>query len=369
MLKGIVTVGGLALILLVAVPAFGVSAESMIADLKDGTADRRLAAAMGLADYVQFPEVVTALAQKLDDTTADPVLRANCAASLGRSADPSVYPMVQTLAKKTEEKPIVRAGCVIAMGMIKQDAVVPEFIEMLKTEKSLIVRQQVEQALQRMPNAQAVVTAVSPLLNLPESESSAIRVLGAVGGPAVIAPMAKQLETKTDKRRVLIEAIGMIRSPDAAKALIAFYPKADDAEKVQILGVLASHPIVESVTLLVSELENPKTFLAVRRRAALSLGMLKAPGGIHPLVKILLNTAEDDGLRRSCVGALANFGDHDDDAIAGLIGCLPDKKLAEDAAVALNRITRRYFGTDKQKWAEWFQEWRRTRDSSGGVGH
>ena len=223
MLKGIVTIAGLAVILLAAVPAFGYSAEELVMDLKEGTPDKKLAAAMHLGDYVQFPEAVTALSAKLSDPNADAVLRANCAAALGRSADPSVYPMVHALATRVDEKPVVRAGCVLAMGLIKQEQAIPEFIELLKTEKSSIVRSQVEDSLRRMPNPPTVVAAVSPLLNVPEAETSAIKVLGAVGGPAVIDPLMKLLDVKTSKRSALIEAVGSVRSPEAARALIGFY--------------------------------------------------------------------------------------------------------------------------------------------------
>ncbi len=321
--------------------AWGYTAEDLVKDLNgaNSTPDKQLAAAMRLKDFVQFPEVVTALSAKLDDAGGDAVLRANCAMSLGYSKDPSVFPMVRALAKKPEEKPIVRAGCVVAMALIRGEEVIGEFIEMLKTEKSGIVRSQIEDSLMKMQDAQKVVVAVGPLLKEPDAEASAIRVLGAVGGPAVIAPLAKQLDQgRASSRRAVIRALGSIRAPDSAKALVAFYPKANDAEKVEILGVLSIHPHPSAIALMIAELGNLKTYPAVRRRAAMSLGALKATDGIRPLVKVLLNTAEADGLRITCAQALGDFSDRDDQAIAGLIGSLPDKKVAEESALALNRI-------------------------------
>jgi HEAT repeat protein len=370
MLRQIATCCVVLTVALAATPARGYNAQDLLIDLKEGTSEKQLAAAMRLADYAQFPEVVTALAAKLDDAKADPVLRATCAASLGRSGDASVYPMLQTLAKKVEEKPLVRAGCVAAMGAIKKGDAIAELVEMLKTEPAAIVRAQIEDSLARMPDPQPVLVAVSPLLKDPASVTSAIRILGFVGGPAVIPPLAKQLEEgKASNRRTVIRALGNIRHADAARALVAFYPKGNEAEKVDVLEALSQHPHPDAVALLIAQMEDAKAFAAVRRRSALSLGILRAPTAVMPLRTILLNTAESDGLRLTCVQALGNYSDRDDAAVAGLIGALADRKMAEESALALSRITRRYFGTNKEKWTEWFQQWRQDRDRNQPMGH
>ena len=201
--------------------------------------------------------------------------------------------------------------------------------------------------------------------------SSSTRGTGAdPPGTAVIPPLAKQLgEGNGVSRRAVIQALGSIRQPESAVVLIQFYPKANDAEKVDILAVLSVHPHPDAVTLMVNEMMNPKTFPAVRRRAALSLGTLRAQPGIAPLVKVLLNTGEAQGLRITCAQALSNFTDRDDMAVAGLIGALADKALAEEVSLALTRMTRRYFGTDKEKWAQWFQQYREERDRPARVAH
>ena len=202
-------------------------------------------------------------------------------------------------------------------------------------------------------------------------EPSAIRVLGMVGGPAVVAPLAKKLdEGKLTSHRAVIEALGNIRHPDAAAALVKFYPKANDAEKVDIFRALSTHPHPAAIELMTGQLRDVKVYPAVRRRAALSLGNLRATAAIPALSKALLNTTEDENLRLTCVQALGNFSDRDDAAIAALIGALADKKMADEASLALNRVTHRYFGADKEKWTEWFQQWVQTRDTGGtGVGH
>ena len=365
------TIGGvLAACLLLCSAAHGFNAEDLIKDLKEGTGEKQLAAAMRLVDFVKYPEVIAALEAKLGDAAGDAVVRSNCAQSLARSEDASVYPMLLTLAKKEAEKPIVRASCAASIAVAKPDLALSELVAMLKTEKSALVRAQIEASLGRMPDPQRVVVAVSPLLKEPDAEASAIRVLGVVGGAAVIPPLAKQLtEGKASSRRAVIQALGSIRRPESAAALVQFYPKANDAEKVDILGMLSVHPHPEAVALMISEMDNLKAFPAVRRRAALSLGNLRAPQGIAPLVKVLLNTAESEGMRITCAQSLSNFTDRDDAAIAGLIGALADKKIAEEASLALARMTRRYFGADKDKWTQWFQQWREERDRPQRVGH
>jgi HEAT repeat protein len=357
----------LAVLMLPAV-VYALNAEDLLSDLNKGSPEKQLDAAMRLVDFIQFPEVVTALAAKLDDAKGDAVLRSACAVTLARSNDRSVYPMLETLAKKADEKAIVRAACVAGIAGIKGDDAITELVEMLKVEKNNAVRAQIEDSLTGMKSTQRVTIAVSPLLRDDAAGSSAIRILGAVGGTGVIPPLAKELaEGKASSRRAVIRALGAILHPDAAKALVAFYPKANDAEKVDILSAFANHPYSEAVALMIGELENPKTYPAVRRRAALTLGALRAPAGIKPLVKALLNTVEQDGLRITCAQALGEYGDHDDQAIAGLIGALADKKIAEEASFSLSRVTKRYFGVDKQKWTEWFQQWRQERDRGQGI--
>ena len=119
----------------------------------------------------------------------------------------------------------------------------------------------------------------------------------------------------------------------------------------------------------VRELTNTDTYPALRRRSALALGNLGARPAIPILVKVMLNTAEQAGLRLTCVQALGKFSDRDDAAIAGLIGALGDKRLADTAAISLSRVTKRFFGTNKTKWEEWFQKHRRKRATTPRVGH
>lgn len=350
--------------------AYGFNAQDLLEDLNTQVGHKQLAAALRLGDFTKYPEVVSALAEKLDDTNIDVTVRAACAKSLGKSTDLSVYPMLQTLAKKEDEKAIVRRACAQSMGAIKGSEAVDDLVAMLKVEKNMLVRSGIEETLTDMKDSQLVAVAVSRLLKDDVAAPSAIRVLGSVGGPGVIDLLAKELENeKASIRLAVIRAIGGIIHPRAAPPLLAFYPKANDAEKVQILSAFGKHPHPDVVKLLMSELENQKTFPAIRRSSALVLGHLVARPAIRLLVKVMLDTTEQRGLRLTCAQALGKFGDRDDYAIAGLIGVLADRKIADTAAISLSRITRRYFGTSKERWTEWFQKWRQTRDRRGRGGH
>lgn len=363
-------------LLLAGAAAFGANAQDLLINLKEGTRVKQHEAALQLSDFVDratrkgFPEVVSALSAKLDDVKADTHVRAACAQSLGKLNDLSVYSMIETLAKKKDEKGLVRAACVGAMSALKGTAVIGELAMMLRTEKANIVARALERSLIEMPDKNRVTVAVAPLLKEADSAPSAIRIMGNVGGPGVVGPLAQELKSPTARiRMAVITALGNIHVAEAAMHLINYYPKANPAEKTRVLAALGKHPHPAGVKLLMDELNNQKAYPALRRRAALSLGTLKVPFAIKPLVNIMLKTSEHRGLRLTCVQALANFTDRNDDAIAGLIGALADDKLKSPAALALNRITRRYFGTNQEKWTDWFQHWRRTRDRRRFPGH
>jgi len=348
---------------------WAVNAQDLLNDLNKETGQKQLEAALRLADF-RSPEVVSALAAKLDDVKTDVTVRAACASSLGKLGDASTYPMLQALAKKQEEKTVVRNSCIVAITMMKGPDAIPELVEMLKVEKNPLAQRVIEEILSRMKDTQRVALAVSPLLQDETAAPSAIRVLGAVGGSAVITPLSKQLASpKASVRQAVIRALGEIQDPNAVPPLLEFYPKGNEAEKVQILSAFANHPHPGAVKLMIDELENPKTYAPLRQRSALALGTVVARPAIKTLVRVMLDTAEQTGLRLACAEALGNFGDHDDDAITGLIGVLSDKRIAETAAISLSRITHSYQGTSKEKWTEWFQKWVQERDRRERVGH
>ena len=366
MLKRMVT---LCCVLLLAGPAWGVTAEELIGQLNTTTGQKQFEAAVRLGSF-RFPEVVSALAARLDDKHTDVTVRAACATSLGKLNDPSSYAQIETLAKKPDEMGRVRSSCVKSMAAMKGSDVIQDLVAMMKTEKSRLVRRTIEDTLGTMTDKQRVSVAVTTALEDETAAPSAIRVLGKVGGPGVIAPLAKQLDSpKASIRQAVIEALGNIYHPDVVPYLIKYYPKANDAEKGLILSALGNHPHADAMRLLIDELMNTKAYPALRRRAAHALGKLHAQHTIPVLVKVMLNTAEHTGLRLACVKALGNFSDRDDAAIAGLIGALSDRRLAETAALELNRITKRFFGTDKQKWEDWFEKFRTQRDRRQRIGH
>ena len=198
----------------------------------------------------------------------------------------------------------------------------------------------------------------------------AIAVLGMVGGSSVIEPLAKELENENSRiRRAAIETLGRIADPKVVPTLIAYFPKADEAEKGMVLTALSHHFHPDVVKLMLSLLADVETYSALRLKSALGLGNLRAREAVRLLVGIMLNTAEPTGLRLTCVSALGKFSKDEDYAIAGLIGALADERLAEAASMALSRITRRYLGADKARWEKWFREERDAERKQPAVRH
>jgi HEAT repeat protein len=345
--------------------AWGAAApQDLIKDLNQETGQKQIEAAIRLADF-NAPEVVAALADRLSDPRTDVTVRAACATSLGKLHDPSALALLRSLAVKQDEKTVVRTSSIVAMAMIRQDDVIPDLVEMLKAANPPLVQSAIEAVFAQLRDKTRVALAVSPLLQNDTAAPSAIRVLGSLGDPAVIAPLSKLLDSpKATVRQAVIRALGDLRFPDAVPPLLAFYPKGNDAEKVQILSALANHPHPDAVKLLTSELQNPKTFAPLRQRSALSLGNLGARSAVKTLVAVMSDPAEQEGLRTTCAQALGNFTDRDDEAIDGLISVLSDKALADTAAVALSRITHLYLGVSKGKWTEWHQRWIKERPAA-----
>jgi HEAT repeat protein len=344
-------------VVLLAGAASGQDAKALIDDLNGQTGQKQLEAAIRLGEYAGLPEVVTALSAKLSDATGDVFLRAACAASLGKSANPAVYPMLLALAKKTDEKAVVRAACINSVAALKQEDALPDLVPMLKGESGYVVQRSLVGALTGMKNTARVVIEVTPLLKDETAAPMAITILGTVGGPEAVPPLAQGLKSeKAAIRQSSISALGAVRQQGAVAPLIQFYPTGNDAEKDAVLAALANYPLPETVKLLLDEFRNPKTYPALRRRAALSLGNLATGDAVEPMVKVMLNTAEHAGLRLTCAQALGKFRG-DGHAMAGLIGALADtdKGLVDTAALSLANITGRFFGTDKAKWEAWFR--------------
>jgi HEAT repeat protein len=359
----------LAVVFLSAHVAWGINAQDLIKSLNQETGQKQTEAAIRLADF-KYPEVVAALADKLADPKTDVTVRATCATSLGRLGDPSTLPLLRSLAAKEDERTVVRTSCIMSIAVLKGSDAIPELVQMLKVEKNPMVRSAVEAVLARLPDKTRVALAVSPLLQDDTAAPSAIRILGAIGDPAVIPPLSKLLDSpKASVRQAAVRALGDLKNPNAVPPLLAFYPKGNEAEKVQILAALANHPHPAAVKLMTDELENPKTYAPLRQRAALSLGALAAPSAVTTLVRIMRDPAEQEGLRLTCVHALGNFSDRDDDAIVGLIDALSDKSLADAAAISLSRVTRVYLGTSSEKWTEWYQRWLKERGRDTRLGH
>jgi len=338
--------------------AWGVTAQDLINDLNNQTGQKQIEAAIRLSGYPS-PEVVTALSARLADVKTDLTVRAACATSLGKLGDPSALPLLRSFAAKGDEKTLVRTSSIMSIAMLQGSDATPELVQMLKTEKTPMVQSAIEGVLARLPDKTRIALAVSPLLQDDLAGPSAIRILGVIGDPAVIPPLSKLLDSsKASVRQATIRALGDLKSPSVVPPLLAFYPKGNDAEKVQILSALASHSSPDVIKLMTSELENPKTYAALRQRSALSLGALVARPALPTLVRVMRDPAEQDGLRMTCAQALGYFSDRDDDAVTALIDALSDKAITDAAAVSLSRITHVYLGTSKDKWAEWYQRQR-----------
>ena len=293
-----------------------------VKDLNGGDVRTQFTAATRLGGF-RTKLSVNALVTRLTTPEANAVVRSACATSLGKLRVNETYGVLHNAAKDTKEPGIVRASCIRSMAGIKQNEAVEDLATILKTDKSTFATRTLVEVLGGMTDRDRVTTAIAPLLKDPDSAPPAIAILGAVGGPGTVIPLAEMLKDRVSMIRLAaIEALGKVKDPRAVPPLMKFYENANEAEKGEILSALSEYDKPEVVVLMMKQLLDVNSLKALRLQSALGLGKLRARPAIKAMVALMLHPKESLEIREACTKALGNFNSYDDYAVVVLIGAL-----------------------------------------------
>lgn len=310
--------------------------------------DATVHAAARLAERVSSPAIVRALASRAAGS-ADPDLRAEAIAALGRSADPETLRALAALLRD----PVVQGDAAQAIARSAAPgalAVVDRMIAEPRTSR-LGVRAGVVRALTRGETSDALRTAAKRMAA--STSDGDARALGVFARVALGDVAAEDALGDSDPRVRRAAAMASLAHPDerSRHALLARLAHEPDATTRQVLGVglAAGDPRAQTTTLALldraqaGESDGPLAAMAlaaridapgdarvdalltsgdrlVRAHAARGLGLSAAPDALGRLAAAYTYEAEPS-VRRAIVEALARRAQssvHDEAAIARL---------------------------------------------------
>ncbi len=301
----------------------GGKAEKPLRELweKDKRKRVRFGAAKGLAIVAKDPEAIKFLIGAVKDKE---LYFAGYAAEMFKAiGSAAVEPLIKAL-KETDPATISVAAA--ALGMIGDKRAIKPLIMLLKNKNPDLCFS-VAMALVRFRKE-----AVEPLVKAfreqgPEVRRYAALALGNIGQGASEHMMAMLKDKDASIRSHAIGVLGMLREKKAYDSFIAALGD-EDAE--------------------------------VRMSAAWALRKLADKRAFEPLASLLKD--KDERVRVSAGLALAKMGDRR--AVEPLIEALKSEKkigvrpIKEEAAHALQALTKQDFGTDYEKWKEWYEKGR-----------
>jgi HEAT repeat protein len=212
------------------------------------------------------------------------------------------------------------------------------------------------------PQATGLLTAA---LQRPDSAVWAARLLGKQGDKRAVEPLLEALRADdAGLRRAAVGALGTLGDPRALEPLVAMLrspQKAlyDRSAVATALGRLGDRRAVEP---LLRALADSSPF--VRWNAAKALGALGDPRALQPLLELL--EPRHRGSWESAVQGVGRLGDPR--AIPALIRVLGDTKkdvnvnARQNTAIALARLTGKWFGEDAGRWQAWWSQERGSAD-------
>lgn len=213
---------------------------------------------------------------------------------------------------------IVRVTAAYSVIYLPSDEAAQTLLPLLK-DKSFFVRKETAFALGKTKNS----SAVQPLLEIlqkdkiPEVKTAAVIALGEIGEVSAIDSLLKLLQKKSNEnenflRRSVVRSIGQIAQVQQVQANYVVTPESTLPEKYDVFANLKytnlnqKFPVFkQSITLLLSILQNQKESDDVRREAAFSLGTI----GDKSVINILENnlSANDYYLAEICKEAIAKL--------------------------------------------------------------
>ncbi|MGC9003368.1 MAG: HEAT repeat domain-containing protein [bacterium] len=303
-----------------------------------------------------------------------------------------VEPLLSALKDKT---PYVALTANIGLSAIKDPASVPPLCEMLKNmEKDDPLRWSLIGLLGDIgdPRAEEVLLAEFNREEKEEIKDTIIKSLGKVKARKAVEPLLTLLKdehTPIERKRLIIDSLGLIGDPKAIEAISMFIHSQQDGlsyAAINALGNFRSPLSAEKLVPLLSDKEINMSYEA--RRALAKIGAPALPVLFNALKKdktlaksvslilyeaklfderitkdigtlsFLLSSLKDEDtlIRQLAVSGLVNIGKSSVEPLIAFLREEKDEIALRYAASALRAITKQDFGLDPAKWQEWWKE-------------
>lgn len=210
----------------------------------------------------------------------------------------------EQIAALQDEDWAVREDAATVLGTLKDPRAVAPLTALLRDEDRA-VRQAAIGALTAIGNP--AVNALGRCLDEPslEVQEAASQILATIGDEQVFEPLVKVLASKDWIIRMhAAKALGRIGDPRAVPALLPLLQDKVKAVREESAGALAAIGTA-SIPSLVQALRHEDWL--VRLHAVESLGKLRSPDAVEPLLFVLFND-RDSAVREDVVRALGDIG-------------------------------------------------------------
>lgn len=222
-------------------------------------------------------------------------------------------------------------------------------------DKNAAVRASAASGLGEAKDRRAVEPLIAALADkIPLVRARAATALGKIGDKQAIASLVAALQDKAAPvRGAVAAALGEFKENIIAPPLIERLIDKDGSVRAAAVASLGKLKTKETLPPLLSALQDKSP--RVRAAAAIALGKLKNKQALEPLIAALKD--KDQRVRRVAATALGDL--KASRAVPPLIAALQDPKdseLVNNAALALKKITGADFGSELDKWQEWWEE-------------
>jgi len=272
---------------------------------------------------------------------------------------PSISPVIEKPQPKTDT----------GVGKISSQ-ISDDINELIKKLNSPLPIERVESAFKLGEMEEKAISAIPFLIKLlsdntivfiPDKEGKrrrtspseqAEKALIKIGEPSV-EPLISALKEENKTVRIqAIEALGIMKDKRAVKPIIELLKDQDKKIRKISAWALGSIEDPEAVEPLINALGDDDE--EVVKSSIWSLAMIKDKKAVYPLIEILKN--RNDKLQKTSAWAISII--KHPSSIEPLIGLLKETEGEKQIIIVklLQKITGQYFGTEVEKWQEWWEQ-------------
>lgn len=348
---------GCLIVLLAGIRTWADQVDDLIAALNSGEPPKQFPA-LAYIRPVDDPRVNKALTALAANGATDLSVRANCISVIVvRKSMESLGTLLQ-IAGDPKEPFAVRGPAIKGVVVLSGLDHVGLLIQIIQQDKDSLVKGAAAQALGSSGDPKAV-PQIRALLNEPRDPAVvpyAVAALAATQDPAVVPDLIDMLKTADPQlKSTIITALGRLGDKRAVPALLELFKEDNELQRISIMSAFASindPAVAAKLTSLISDKAYSQN---IRTQALLAVATLKPAGALQPVASVAGAPGENVLLRQVAARTLGSFGD---EAIPILLPLLDDKAVADDAALALGKITGAYLGTNRARWTDFYNDYK-----------